>query len=429
MMFTLNARARLTAALTLAATLLASALGPMPSVGSAAEPADPAARIQVVTKQVYIHDDREGIFSGGGEMELYVDIWRCEEGIPPPCLDQAPALPGDAGVRTGFFDASTGDTVTLERVVPGGPAGFAVHAGRHHVVRFNMFEEDGSFKGEDMGDVFHVLDTGEHGLGIGTHTARSFDEERYSLGDFTITYEIRPAPLPDLKALHQITVDDLPGSAEKRVCMVAQNDALVPAGPFEVALRVDGVVPPDGKHPVASLGPRMNYTACVETALPTSGQHLLAAVVDGPRAVVEFDETNNVYEQTYTATESSAPPSQALPDLTVSAVRVRGQVPDGKDDCKKGRNDVSVLVKNTGAVKAGDFRVRLVVDDDSGTAREEELADGLDAGKEHEVRFDDVRLTKGERTLLVIADAKGAIAESKEDNNELKVTARCQDDD
>ena len=55
--------------------------------------------------------------------------------------------------------------------------------------------------------------------------------------------------------------------------------------------------------------------------------------------------------------------------------------------------------------------------------------DGLEAGQEHEVRFDDVRLNEGERTLLVIADANKGIAESKEDNNELKVTARCKDDD
>ena len=56
------------------------------------------------------------------------------------------------------------------------------------------------------------------------------------------------------------------------------------------------------------------------------------------------------------------------------------------------------------------------------------LADGLDAGKEHEVRFADVRLKEGERSLA-IADANKAIAETKDDNNELKVTARCKDDD
>ena len=55
--------------------------------------------------------------------------------------------------------------------------------------------------------------------------------------------------------------------------------------------------------------------------------------------------------------------------------------------------------------------------------------DGLEAGKEREVRFDDVRLKKGERTLTALVDAKGAVAESNEDNNELKVTARCAEGD
>ena len=420
-MLSLRTIARRAPALAFAATMFASALGPPAPVGAAAEPTEPAARLQVVVQQIKIHDDRD-LVGGKGDMQLVVDIFRCQEGTPPSCGGYIHRAVRD-------LSASTGDTVTLDLAMPGEP-GFAVYAGQPHLVLFKVTEYDGAWSGEEaMGTVSHVLDTGEHGLGIGTHTARSFDEERYSLGDYTVTYEIRPVPLPDLKALHQITVDDLPGSAEKRVCMVVQNDAHVPAGPFEVALRVGGDVPSDGRHPVASLGPRSNYTACVETVLPTSGQHLLAAVVDGPRAVTEFNETNNTYEQPYVAAQAAPTPSPALPDLVVSTVRVRGQVPDGKDDCRDGKNDVAIVVKNAGAAKAGAFAVRVVVNGDSGATKEELLADGLDAGQEHEVRFDDIRLKKGERTLLAIADATKAIAESKKDNNELKVAARCQDDD
>ena len=103
-------------------------------------------------------------------------------------------------------------------------------------------------------------------------------------------------------------------------------------------------------------------------------------------------------------------------------------MPDGKDDCKEGRNDVTVLVKNEGAASADGFAVRLLVDDDQAEA-EEKTVSGLDAGKEQEVRFDDVRLRKGERTLTVATDAKNAVSESKEDNNERKVTATCKEDD
>jgi subtilase family serine protease len=160
-------------------------------------------------------------------------------------------------------------------------------------------------------------------------------------------------------------------------------------------------------------------------------------VVDAPRALPEFNEANNVYEQSYTAPPQQVPtatqptptpptPSQAQPDLTVSAIRIDGRAPDGKDDCQEGKNDVAVVVKNAGAAKA-DFAVRLGVDGNDDEAKEKSV-DGLDAGQEHQVRFDDVRLKKGERTLLAIADPKNAITEAKEDNNELKVTARCNDD-
>ena len=59
MMYTLSARARLTTALALAAALLVSVLGPLPSVGSAAEPGEPVARLQIVLTNIHIHDDRD----------------------------------------------------------------------------------------------------------------------------------------------------------------------------------------------------------------------------------------------------------------------------------------------------------------------------------------------------------------------------------
>ena len=52
--------------------------------------------------------------------------------------------------------------------------------------------------------------------------------------------------------------------------------------------------------------------------------------------------------------------------------------------------------------------------------------DGLDAGQEREVRFDNIQLKAGAHTLTAAADTADAVAEFTEDNNELKVTARCQ---
>jgi len=52
---------------------------------------------------------------------------------------------------------------------------------------------------------------------------------------------------------------------------------------------------------------------------------------------------------------------------------------------------------------------------------------GLEAGQDQEVRFENVRLKKGEHKLTVIVDPKATVAEIKEDNNERTVSARCKD--
>ena len=87
---------------------------------------------------------------------------------------------------------------------------------------------------------------------------------------------------------------------------------------------------------------------------------------------------------------------------------------------------MTAIVKNAGTANAGPIAVRLTVDGDEVG---EESIDELAAGKEREIRFDEVRLKKGERKLTATLDPKNTVAESSEDNNERLVTARCQDDD
>jgi subtilase family serine protease len=320
------------------------------------------------------------------------------------------------------FGASTGDTKTFVREMPGG-TGLAVVPGQYYVVRFYMFEEDGSFDGEEMGEVFHVIDTFEHGLGVGTHTARSLRADGKSAGDYTVTYEIRKVVLPDILPT-AMQVDDRQGALEKRVCMAVQNAELVAAGPFVVDLRVDGAVPPGGRYNVGGLAGGESTWACVEAALP-AGQHVLTAVVDDRGGMTEFNEANNVYEQTYVASAAPTAPDRA--DLTLSAIRVNGQEPNGQDVCKKGKNDLAVTVKNDGAADAGAFAVRLVIDGDDDEARVKQVAD-LAAGQEREVRFDDVRLKKGGRQLSATADAQQAVDETSETNNARTVSVTCEDD-
>ena len=70
--------------------------------------------------------------------------------------------------------------------------------------------------------------------------------------------------------------------------------------------------------------------------------------------------------------------------------------------------------------------MRLAVGNVQGNGPEQKV-NGLEAGKEREVTFEDVKLKKGEQTLTALVDAKSVIGETNEENNEREVTARCKD--
>ena len=458
---------RLSLAFGIVASVVASAFG-VPALVGVTQQTTPTTRLQVVVKDVVIHDDREGRFSGKGEMKLNASVWICNEAAFPQCeIDNGHVLHGSmiASIYE-EFSASTGQTVTLERLLPGdGPVmsggyvsekiGFPVFTGPHYVLMFSMVESDGSWTAsEHMGRWYQRMDVGNLGLGIGTHAERSRRADDVSNGDFTITYEVRIAPIPDLRASN-IRVLDLPGSPKKQVCMGVQNVGGAGAGPFDASLYVDQTMPPGGTAQVSGLSAQNGGEQCVEVDLPTSGRHTLRAIVDQYRRVDEWDEENNAFESVYEGPQQEAPSpvgpgakaspepvpnassssrgqtatpaaGSAQPDLIINAIRVNGQAPDGKNDCNDGKNAVTVVVKNAGTADIEKLEVRLVVDDAQAEAVERTV-NGLEAGKEREVKFDDVRLKKGEHTLTASVDAKGAVAETNEDNNERKVTARCQD--
>jgi hypothetical protein len=419
-------------ALALAATLLVSALGPPIPPGVAASE-EPATRLQVLVKQIVVNNDHD--WHSQGDMTFTVKLLRCTDKTNHCPPDEQELL---ARSKT-MFGASSGQTVTLDRVFPendeliGSEESYAVVAGERYVLRMDMLERDSGVAGfhDDLGRVVKTDLTSKNGWRVGSYTEQS---EGYHSGEFEITYEIRRAPMPDLRATG-IKIHDLLGDTRKLVCMGVWNAGMADAGPFTIALHVDGLVPPGGAVSAGRLASGASGELCGEVTLPASGQHELWAVVDISNTVAESHEANNGHVQQYTVQPAAAPneptaePAKAQADLTITAIRVNGQAPDGKNDCKDGKNAVTIVVKNQGTKKAGDFTVRLVVDGDNGTAREEELADGLAAGQEHEIHFDGVRLKKGERTLLAIADPSKGIGDSKDDNNELTATARCAADD
>jgi hypothetical protein len=420
----LSGALRVVLALSLLGAALAAELS-APASARAEAAADPVARLQIVIKTVHIHDDRDW---GDGEMSfsagLYPEQARYDRNSP-----RLASMAVD-------FSAGDGEDFFLERALPqvgdimGDGAspdiGMPVHAGQRYAFYANMLEIDGVLSANDyMGSALVPLDEGS-GWGIGTHTVRS-QMDSGSAGHFSVTFEVRRVPLPDLRAVN-IKVEELPNNDEKRICAAIQNADVRPAGPFDVWFFINGEVRPDAGADVGGLTSGDFVWACGQTLLPATGEHTLKAVADGLGVLTESNETNNVYEQKYKAAAPAEPPAAARPDLTVTEIRINGEVPDGKDDCKKGKNDVAVTVRNGGSARAGTFAVRLVIDGEDEKAKSRDVAE-LDAGQEREIRFDNVRLGKGARHLTAQADLRQAVAESNESNNEKVVTATCEDDD
>jgi hypothetical protein len=458
---TLSLVSRLTLAFGIVATILTSTVG-QPAPVRAAELPGPARRLQVVVRNIEVIDDREGALSGFGEIDFSASIWICNELEFPECqIDNGHVKHGTLMASIDRrINAYSGDVVSVESAVPGDGyvmpgsqvsqrLGFPLFEGHKYVVMFHAVEFDGGWSGnEDMGAWYQRLDINDllslGGTGIGTHTERSLRADGIHSGDFRITYEVRVAPTPDL-GINNIRVLDLPGSAKKLFCMQVLNVGGETAGPFQAALYDEQTLVPGGVAQAGRLAAQEGGELCVEAALGP-GRHHLKAVADLNNTVDELDESNNSYEQVYDlplapgappAVPAASPvpaskesvtlpaPGAALADLGVGAIKVNGQVPDGKDDCKDGKNVVTVVVKNEGAADAEKLTVRLVVDGVEDPALEKS-ANGIKAGQEQEVRFEDVRLRKGERKLTASVDARGAVSESNETHKGRTVTADCQ---
>ena len=415
---------------------------------------DPYARVQVVIKRIIVHEDMDW---GNGEIAISYEVNSYGAGCLPFSGAACETLVLRGAIRE--FSATDGAEKVFDRVIPSytdsttdgaisPPFGIPLRPGNQYGLTIRGDERDPSI--DDILGFLNTPITDKDGqVQFGIRTERGFRNDCDFFGGcgsenakFSVEYEIRPAPLPDLRPV-AIKILDLPGNPKKLVCAALENVETGDAGAFEVALKVDGVVPPGGRATAGRLAARDAGELCAEIALPSTGQHQVSAVVDEADGVLEYNERNNVYEMTYTGGGLAPGPSptpgpilltsetkgkgegQSQADLTVSAIRVNGQVPDGKDDCKDGKNSVSAVVKNAGTSKAGAFAVRLAVD---GGESIEASVDGLEAGKGREVKLDDVRLKNGAQKLTVTVDPKGEVAESNEDNNDRQVAAACKDD-
>jgi hypothetical protein len=320
-------------------------------------------------------------------------------------------------------------------------AGIPLHAGRRYQFGVLGWENDvGPFDFDTLGYLSVDLEESNN-WGVGTYTRPSVENADGKPGDFEITFEIRRTPLPDLVPHHVIPrkLDD----GRDIACASALNRGEAQSAPFSMVLTVDGTEPPQGRFTMYGLKPAEVGEHCFLTGPLTAGNHELGLAVDVERTVAEMDEYNNRIGETFAlrlaptssqpglvgAPQSIAPDSSAASaraDLTLKSIRVKGKDATGQNDCDPGRNDVTVAIRNDGDNAATSIAVRLVIDDDDdGSLR---TVSSLDPGKETNVEFNRVELKKGQRQLTAAVDPQKLIAESSEDNSELKISVRCKDE-
>jgi hypothetical protein len=389
---------------------------------------EPAARLQLVLNSVYIYDDNDDFLAGDGEIELTAVVLRCTDYHVGVC-DNETVVTSDS-IK---FSAGNRETKAFDNQVIPADGGFPVYAGGEYMLRIMALEHDPVGADDHMGEWKNPIVQSDN-WHIGSHDYRSWGEyyddgTRHRQGDFSVRYEIRPQPLPDLHPT-EIKVLKLAGTTDDTVCVAVENVGSENATPFKVTLLANDVHLPGTTMEAGQLPAGQKGELCTPAKLPLSAR--LVAIVDEVQAVTEYNETNNWVDYQYRAPQplvepGATQPNASQPDLTPRSLRVKGKEPSGQNDCDPGKNDITVVVKNDGAGSEAAFVVRLLVDDDDDDASLRTVP-SLDAGKEASVEFGGVQLKKGERKLTATVDPQKVMNESKEDNNEIKISARCRDE-
>jgi hypothetical protein len=400
--------------------------------------------MQIEIKMLRLLEDLDIV--GQSEGRLYVAAGPCSNDNPRSCNPVTHAKIG--------FQASadpTENVVFFNRVIPGSgdetnsgspDLGIDVLHGQRFGFHIWLMDVDAFGQEEDVGGIAHTFGA-EDNWGIGTHNELSKGPSSNPyLTSFEITYEVRHAPLPDLRVTG-LKVIDTPGVGEL-VCADLWNAGKVDAGPFSVLFT--GYTPETpfglGDAEAGRRGSGATGQLCVNAMLPGTWNRITAQA-DAADKLPESNETNNGYEIGPTARQATtaqgvqgigadqsegAASTSSKPDLVVDSIRVKGSDLSGNNDCDPGNNQVDVVVKNQGKAAAGGFLIRLVIDNGSEPNREASVG-GLASGAEQKVGIGTVNLKKGQHSLTASADAKNQVAESDEDNNKKSVNVNCKDED
>jgi hypothetical protein len=428
-----------------------------------------------VIHRVVVHDDADW---GEGEFMVTARVWEvvgdCGE-LWWLCDEHELAR-----ARKVEFGADDGETIAVNRVLPG-PGGWEadlsiapgigipMYPGRRYGFEIKGVEVDTFF--DDDAGVLEGLLTEENSWGpLGKYLERGRrgmnplddglssppcnvpgEEDRCIPAYFSVEYELRRAAVPDLSPTG-IKVLQLAGTTGDTVCMGVVNRELGNAGPFQVALRVDDVIPPGGIADAGKLDSGQSGELCVQTTLPASAR--LSATVDEGRSVVEYNELNNSLEEPYVSaradpgdrpsvrpgvasTESGGsvsgsvgqpvtilnPVAEIPPaELHLGAVEVKAR-DGGRCVIRGDSNTVAVTVKNAGGRGAGQFDVEVKVGNER---RGIQSVSGLDPNAERTVQIANVGISDdAERSLQVILDPAKTVTEGDENNNTRTIALDC----
>jgi CARDB protein len=229
----------------------------------------PVLRLELVVDSIRIHDDADP--TGSGEWRIGVVF---------------SGSPGDGQAHRTFRNnnARSGTTWTLNEVV--GP--LSVFSGDAVRIDAAGVDNDGGFLNDDdyLGRVHNSFTEGER-WGSGTHTQRS------STGNYSITYTIRPATLPDLRLTAmgprpgQLLLADTPS----QLCASYRNEGTVRAGEFSVDFLIDGEFEAREIRPFLNAGD-VGIT-CADLTV-SAGQHEVTVMLDAAFVIDESSETNNL---------------------------------------------------------------------------------------------------------------------------------------
>lgn len=411
-------------------------VGPAPVI--AAEE-DPDARLQIVIKNVYIRDDNDW---GAGEIRIHAWVQRCSTITasnvgPPVCANERIIV----YTPPSSFSADSGDTVTLNRTIPkagdafqGSPdvvgESFSVYGDSSYMVSVSGLEMDSVTANESLGKATLLLRK-ESNWEIGSHSLPAWGAyydggTRREMGDFTVNFEIRKAPLSDLAAT-QFRVVRIEGTDRQVICMGITNLGELDAASVPVVLRIGSPTPMVGRFNFPGLTAGEWRERCEFIPDIPPGDHPTSFTIDDERRIPEMNEDNNAYQSRFSfGSPPQAPaPATGPKDVDLAARGIAVQASNsGSPGCFAGRNTVNVLVKNEGQAAAPAFRVKLEADGDD----YEQSVAGLDGGKEITTTFANIDLKKGMRTFKVKVDARNAVEESDDGDNELKITMNCREE-